>query len=127
MKRFALASVLLLALSGTAAAEIYADNNKTVTQDCAKDPDARIDGNNNKITFTGPCKRISVAGNKNTVKATSLGLLHIPGNKNTATVDAVDSLILQGNDNNVTWTKGLTARGPSISNPGTGNKIGNPK
>ena len=125
MKRFAL--ILVLFLADTAAANVYPDNSKTATHDCSKDPDARIAGNKNKITFTGACKRISAAGNKNTLKIESAEQLDVSGNENTITVDAVDVIATTGNQNTVSWTKGVTAKRPKVMNPGNDNKIGGGK
>lgn len=125
MTRFTL--LLVLSLAGTAAANSYLDNHKTVTQDCAKDPDAVVAGNQNTITFTGACDRIVADGNENNLKIESVKALIVHGNKNTATVDAVDAINAFGNENKVTWTKGISAKRPKISSPGTGNKIGSAK
>jgi len=125
MKRFTVLFVLVFA--GTAAANAYLDNKKTATHDCAKDPDAMIAGNENTITFTGACSRISAGGNLNKLKIESVKVLDIGGNENTATVDAVDAIVTSGNKNKVTWTKGIADKRPKISNPGNGNKIGSTK
>src|SRR2546428_12574347 len=120
MKRFTV--LFLLALAGTAAANSYLDNNKTVTHDCAKDPEARVEGNANTITFTGACERISADGNENKLKIESVKVLEVPGNKNTAAVGAVDVVRVTGNDNKVTWTKGISDKAPKVSSPGSRNK-----
>jgi len=125
MKRFTLLLVLIFA--STAAANSYLDNKKTATHDCAKDPDAIVGGNENAITFTGTCTRISAAGNQNKLKIEAVKVLDVGGNDNTITVDAVDAVITNGNKNKVTWTKGIADKRPKISNPGSGNKIGSAK
>jgi hypothetical protein len=125
MKRFTLLFVLVFA--GSAAASSYLDNKKTATHDCAKDPDAMIGGNENTITFTGTCERISAAGNHNKLKVESVKVLDVGGNENTVTVDAVDVIVTNGNKNKVTWNKGIADKRPKISNPGNGNKIGGAK
>ena len=121
MKRFTV--LLVLALAGTAAANSYLDNNKTVTHDCAKDPTAAVEGNANTITFTGTCERISADGNDNTLKIESVKILNLQGNKNTAVVDAVDAIHASGNDNKVTWSKGISGKKPKVASPGSRNKI----
>jgi hypothetical protein len=125
MKRFTLLFVLVFA--GTAAANSYLDNKKTATHDCAKDPDAMVAGNENTLTFTGTCSRISAAGNHNKLKIESVKVLDVGGNENAVTVDAVDVILTNGNKNKVTWTKGISEKRPKISNPGNGNKIGSAK
>jgi hypothetical protein len=125
MKRFTILFVLVFA--GTATANSYLDNKKTATHDCAKDPDAMIGGNENTITFTGTCTRISAAGNKNKLKVESVKVLDVGGNENAITADAVDVILANGNKNTVTWNKGISDKRPKVSNPGNGNKIGTAK
>lgn len=125
MKRFAIALVLLVA--DTAAANTYVDNEKTVMHDCAKDPEATIVGNENTITFTGTCSKISATGNENKLKIASVKQLDVQGNENTITADEVDAIHVLGNRNTVVWKKGLSAKKPKVSSPGTGNKISGPK
>ena len=125
MKRFTL--LLVLVVAGTAAAKGYVDNKKTATHDCSKDPEAMVTGNENTITFTGACSRISADGNENKLKIESVKVLDVRGNKNSITVDAVDVINASGNKNTVTWTKGITEKRPTVSTPGNGNKIGAPK
>jgi hypothetical protein len=125
MKRFAF--LFVLALAGTAAANSYLDNKKTVTHDCAKDPEASVAGNENTVTFTGTCSRISADGNDNKLKIESVKLLDVRGNKNAITVDAVDAINAPGNKNTVAWTKGISDKRPKVSSSGNGNKIGSAK
>jgi hypothetical protein len=124
MKRFAL---VIMIISSSAYAESYALNGKIGTHDCSKDPDALITGNDNTITFTGACKRIAAAGNKNTLKIASVEELYAPGNDNVVTVDAVGAINTSGNSNTVTWTKGLKEKRPKVANSGNKNKIGTAK
>jgi hypothetical protein len=125
MKRFTV--LFVLAFAGTAAANSYLDNKKTVTHDCAKDPEAAVEGNANTITFTGTCERISADGNENKLKIESVKVLDVRGNKNTAVVGAVDAVRATGNDNSVTWTKGISGKAPKVASPGSRNKIGSAK
>lgn len=122
MKRFTF--LFVLALAGTAVAGSYNNNKKTVTHDCAKDPSAAIEGNENTITFTGTCTLISVDGNNNKLNVESVKALSVRGNKNAVTVDAVDAIDAPGNDNKVTWTKGISDKRPKVSSSGSRNKIG---
>jgi hypothetical protein len=122
MKHFTF--LFVLALAGTAAAGSYNNNKKTVTHDCAKDPDAAIEGNENTITFTGTCTLISVDGNENKLKVEAVKSLSLRGNKNAVTVDAADAIDAPGNDNKVTWTKGISDKRPKVSSSGNHNKIG---
>src|SRR5262249_32625332 len=125
MKRFTL--TFMIVLSGTAFANSYLDNKQTATHDCAKEPEAIVVGNENNITFTGTCDRISAAGNENKLKIQAVKQLDVPGNKNTVTVVAVDAISALGSNNTVTWTKGITGKRPKVSSPGSGNKIGGTK
>ena len=122
MKQFTF--LFVLALAGTAAAGSYHNNKKTVTHDCAKDPDAAVEGNENTITFTGTCTLISVDGNDNKLKVESVKSLSVRGNKNSVAVDAVDAIDAPGNDNKVTWAKGISDKRPKVSSLGSRNKIG---
>jgi hypothetical protein len=105
----------------------YLDNDKTVTQDCGKDPEATIVGNENTITFIGTCTRVRVMGNENKVTIASVKELTVDGNDNTIDVDATDAIGTAGNHNTVTWKKGISGKKPGVQNPGTGNKISQKK
>jgi len=126
MKALVIASLVLAAASAFADVSII-DNHKTVKVDCSKDKTASILGNENTITLTGACTLISVAGNKNTVRADSSAKLEVAGNNNTASVTAADEVSVPGNNNTVTWKKGISKKEPAVSNPGTGNKVSQAK
>jgi hypothetical protein len=84
---------------------------QTITHDCSKGDDmVVISTNKNKVTLTGPCKAVSLAGNDNEVIAASLGGADIGGNDNKLTVDAVDIININGNSNTVRYKKAVTAK-----------------
>src|SRR5262249_21248622 len=116
-----------VALAGTAAAKTYIDNEKTVAQDCSKDPEATIVGNGNKLTFTGTCAAITVAGNENTVTIASVKGLDGPGNGNKVTAGAPEQVSVPGDRNQVGWKKGLSDKKAKLSDSGNDNKISQPK
>ena len=122
MKRLSLLFVVTLA--GTASANTYLDNKRTVTHDCDKDPEALITGNKNTITFTGACTAIVAAGNENKLTIASVQRLELQGNENTVTADAGGAISASGNRNTATFKKGTSMKPPKVSSPGTGNKIG---
>lgn len=125
MKLTALA--LILASSAAFAGGTYLDNDKTVTHDCAKEPEASIMGNSNTITFTGACTTINVAGNKNTLTIVSAKGVNVEGNNNTVTVAASDAINVHGDNNTVSWKKGLSDKKPKLSNAGKKNTISQTK
>ena len=101
---------------------MIADNDQTVTVDCAKDPRVGISGNNATVTLTGVCAQVSVNGNKASVTG-SAEKVSVAGNENTVNLDRVDLLATTGNSNTVTWKKGVKKPKPKIANPGNKNKI----
>jgi hypothetical protein len=116
--------IACLLVSATAfAGGSYVDNNKTVTHDCGKEPEASVAGNGNTITFTGECTKVSVQGNANTLAIASTKTLSVAGNKNTVAVESTDNISTPGSDNSVTWKKPIAEKKPAISNMGKKNKI----
>jgi hypothetical protein len=115
--------IALVFVSGAASAKSWMDDKLTVTHDCAKDPVASIMGNENHITLTGACAKVSVQGNKNTVTVASAKEVLVAGNDNTVDIDAADSVSTPGNKNTVSWKKGVSDKKPAIRNAGTDNKI----
>ncbi|MBP6628307.1 MAG: DUF3060 domain-containing protein [Kofleriaceae bacterium] len=121
-----LASLLAtLALAPSlAAAKSYTDNDAQVTQDCASDPEASVDGNNITLTLVGACSTISVNGNNITVRAESIKALAVMGNDNKAYVVAAGSVSVMGNGNTVRYGKGLgKAKKPKVRNLGSKNSV----
>ena len=119
MKALAIASLLLAASPALADVSIV-DNHKTVKVDCSKDKTATILGNENTITLTGTCSLVSVAGNKNTVKADTATKLDVAGNDNTASVTASDQISVPGSRNTVTWKKGASGKPRTLKSRKTG-------
>ena len=126
MKALAIASLLLAASPALADVSIV-DNHKTVKVDCSKDKTASILGNENTVTLTGACTLVSIAGNKNTIKAEGSTKLDVAGNDNSASVTAADEISVAGSRNTVSWKKGITNKEPAVSNPGKDNKISQAK
>jgi hypothetical protein len=116
-------AIALLLVSGTAAAKSYMDNKQTVAHDCTKDPVATIMGNENTVTLTGACTKITVNGNNNKITAASAKEVSVPGNENTVDVEATDNVVTAGSKNTVTWKKGVSDKKPAVHNSGTGNKV----
>ncbi|HEY4175354.1 MAG TPA: DUF3060 domain-containing protein [Kofleriaceae bacterium] len=116
--------VALVVSGSVAAADVsIVDNNQTVTVDCAKDPSVSIAGNGAKVTLTGTCKAVVLAGNKATVTGSATSV-SIAGNENTGTFDSVDSLSITGNQNTVTYKKASDAKKKTkVSNLGTKNAV----
>lgn len=117
-------SLIALLFASTAAADVsIVDNNQTVTVDCAKDPNVSIAGNNAKVTLTGTCKAVVLAGNKATVTGSATSV-SVAGNENTATLDVVDTLSVTGNKNVVSYAKASDAKKKTrVSNLGNNNKV----
>lgn len=65
-----------------------------------------VAGNQNTITLTGTCTKVSVKGDKNTVK-----------------LETVGQITVEGKNNTVTWRKALKGRVPAIKSTGSGNVI----
>lgn len=122
MRKILIAALVFTA--STAAADVsIVDNNQTVTVDCAKDPSVSIAGNGAKVTLTGTCKAVVLAGNKATVTGSATSV-SIAGNENTGNFDAVDSLSITGNQNNVTYKKATDAKKKTkVSNLGSKNNV----
>ena len=125
MKRAIILATCLLYTAAVAGS--YDGNSKTVTHDCAKDPDPIVNGNKNTITFTGECATIGVQGNGNTLTISAVKSLSVPGNKNTIAVDGADSIRVDGNDNTLTWKKPIKGKAVDVTTRGTNNKISQKK
>lgn len=122
-----LSLVMMLALGGTAAADVsILDNNKTLTIDCAKDKRVNLVGNRIKATLIGTCEKVSVTGNHETVIG-SAKVVYVAGNSNELTIDAADAITLAGNKNALTWKRGATGAQPKVSNVGKDNKVSQAK
>jgi Protein of unknown function (DUF3060) len=96
--------------------KVFVDNGDA-NWDCKADPVASIRGNDGTITFTGPCKKITVDGNHNTVKVAAGDRVTVNGNQNTVDATAVVTVAVNGNDNTV------HAKGAKASNSGQRNTV----
>jgi hypothetical protein len=86
-----------------------AGNGTKKTLSCGPDDVIRIGGNGNRLTVTGNC-----------------GALEIAGNKNKVDIESVASVDVPGNDNEVTWRKGPGGKAdeqPKTSVLGSRNKV----
>ena len=111
------ALVMIPAIAG--AENTVIENSKTLTIDCAKDPVISLIGNHNKITLTGPCKKLTITGNHESV-AGAVAVLFVAGNDNEVALETSDEITVAGSDNAVSWTTGK----PKITNSGKRNKVG---
>jgi len=124
MKLIVFVATFVSFLPLAAADVMIADNNQTITVDCAKDPNVSIAGNQATVTLTGACKRVSITGNQATVTGSSAHA-SVAGNNNTANLDGVDTLTTPGNSNTVTWKTTLDKKlkKPRLANFGNKNTI----
>jgi hypothetical protein len=109
-----LVALLMLVPSFALADKTFLDN-QGATWDCKDDPIASIQGNEGTFTFTGPCKKITVNGNKNTVHVATADRVTVNGNNNTVDATALVTVAVNGNDNTV-HAKGAKASGSGSRN-----------
>lgn len=119
-----LIAVLAVSLTtGIAFADVsIMDNNKTITVDCAKDPEVSLVGNHITVNLTGTCTKVTVTGNHETVNGSVTGAF-VLGNHNTLNLDGVDTISVAGNHNTVSYKGPLTKKKTSVSNLGRKNKV----
>lgn len=124
MKTIAFLAAFVAFLPLAAADISLIDNHKTVTVDCAKDPNVSIMGNHAKVTLTGTCTSVSISGNHAAVTG-STTTVSIAGNHNLASLDAVDALSVAGNHNTATYKATVDAKlkKTKVRNAGKYNKI----
>jgi hypothetical protein len=111
-----LVALLVLVPSLAFADKTFLDNTGT-SWDCKDDPIASIQGNEGTYTFTGPCKKITVNGNHNTVHVAAADRVTVNGNTNSVDATALVTLAVNGNDNTV------HAKGAKASNTGSRNTV----
>src|SRR4051794_17909757 len=100
MKSLSTVAVVVASIffASTARADDFVITNQgKVAVNCAKTPDVSIAGNQNTITMTGTCSRLSISGNQNTLNGTATSL-SVSGNDNIVTVSA-DHVSITGNTN----------------------------
>jgi hypothetical protein len=115
------------ALGASARAEVsILDNDKTITVDCAKDPEISVLGNHVTVTATGVCSKITLSGNEGTVTGSAIAVF-VSGNHNTVTLAAADDVSVTGSDNTVTLQKPVKRKAARVSNVGTHNHVTAPK
>ncbi|MGE0550493.1 MAG: DUF3060 domain-containing protein [Kofleriaceae bacterium] len=88
------------------------------TWDCENDPVVRITGDSGTFGFLGPCKRITVRGNKNVLSIISVGKLVVGGKANVAEIEEVDAIVVTGAGNQITWKKPIKGDKPKITKSG---------
>jgi hypothetical protein len=113
---------LLALLPATALADRIYNGDKSVTHDCAKDPEVVVNASGGTYTFTGACTKLVFTGSDGKVKAESVAKLVLSGSKNTVDVDALEKATVTGNDNTVTYKQGISGK-PKYVATGTSNKF----
>ncbi|MDQ3337353.1 MAG: DUF3060 domain-containing protein [Myxococcota bacterium] len=121
MKKLAL---LLVLVPFTAAADKNYQSGKGGTWNCAKDPVVNINHGRGKYTFKGACDAINVNGGQSTLTIESVDTLNVNAAKNTIKIGTVDTINVNGADNTITYKKSKDEGGATVTNVGTGNKIG---
>ncbi len=109
LKTLALLAVTLALPAAAAAGEdtiTIVDNGFTATKACNDHATVSIAGNDLKLTLTGMC-----------------GVVEIAGNDNTIIIDGAESISVPGNQNVVTWKRGPGGKDPKIAVVGNGNKV----
>lgn len=119
----AILGVALMAGGAVADVSIIKPNIK-MKIDCAKDPNVSIAGSNAKVTLTGTCESVSIAGNNAAITG-SVKSLTIAGNNNKLELTSVDNVTIAGNNNKVAYkgTVDSTLTAPVISNVGNQNSV----
>jgi hypothetical protein len=82
-----------------------------------------IKGDDNKITLTGQCSKVSVSGEDNLIQVASAKEVEITGHDNNINVDTVARITAKGKDNNIMWKNGVGGKTPEVSSKGDDNKI----
>lgn len=113
---------LLALLPATALADRSYNSERSVTHDCAKEPEVSLNVSGGTYTFTGPCTKVAVNGAGNKIKADSVVKLAVNGSSNVIDVDAVDKLAVTGSDNTVNYKRGVSGK-PKVASLGTNNKL----
>ena len=123
-----LALGLVLCVAGPAVADVMIhDNNQKVVVDCTKDKVVHVHGNDAKITLTGTCEMVMIAGNNAKVSG-SVGTVNVSGNDNKLDLDGTQSIKVSGNDNKILYKKSLDTKKPvGVANSGNNNKISSTK
>lgn len=96
---------------------------QTVSHDCGRGGKVQIEISSSKITLTGACSKVELAGSKNTIAIASTGELWVGGTENRGTLDAVDAITTGGNRNVLTYRRALTLKAPKLSLLGKGNSV----
>lgn len=117
-----LVPIAALGIPAPALAERVYAGEKGATHDCAKEPEVVINAGPGTYTFTGPCTKLAINGNGNTVKADSIGKLLVNGSKNTVDVEAADKISVTGNENTINYKRGVTGK-PKAASIGSNNKL----
>jgi hypothetical protein len=111
-----------LAASSAFADVAVLDNNKTLTVDCAKDPEVTLTGNHITLTTKGVCARITISGNHAVVNGSASAVI-VSGNHNSVVLAAGDDVLVSGNSNTVSVAKAVKLKAPRVSNTGNDNKV----
>ena len=115
---------LLLAPTPAFADVMVHEDDQTQTVDCAKDKAIHIHANNAKLTLTGTCESVMIAGNNAQITGSVTNVL-VSGNDNKLTLDATLSIKVSGNKNTITYKKSSDVKKKvGVLNSGNNNKIG---
>jgi hypothetical protein len=96
---------------------------QTVSHDCGRGGKVQIEISSSKITLTGACSKVELAGSKNTIAIASTGELWVGGTENRGTLDAVDAITTGGNRNALTYRRTVSLKAPKLSLLGKDNSV----
>lgn len=123
----ALALGLLLVSTPALADVMIHDNDQKVIVDCAKDKQVHIHGNDAKVTLTGTCEMVMIAGNNAKVSGSATSVV-VAGNSNKLDLDGTQSIKVSGNENLISYKKSLDPKKQvGVANSGNKNKISKSK
>lgn len=114
--------LMLLVVPALAFAKSY-NSERTVTHDCAKDPDVSINVSAATFTIKGTCEKVSINGADNKVTVENSERISVNGADNTVAVNAVDRINVNGADNRVTYKRGIKKAKPRVKVLGTGSTV----
>lgn len=100
----------------------FSKDDQTTTIDCSRSA-ISVNGHDNKITIKGECRKLTIIGDDNQVKAAAVNEVLVSGDDNQIDVETVAKISVSGDDNKIAWKKGVGNKPPEISNTGDDNDI----
>jgi hypothetical protein len=100
------AGATMVATSGGGSFSLL-ENSQTQAFECNAGGNLEIMGNDNQVTFTGTCRRLTLSGNGNHVRFDG----------------SIERIETTGNNNRVAWSVDKNPKKPKVSNLGTGNEL----